>query len=46
MGAWVAYEVVAAVADSEMVEFFKGDATLAFANVAWDGVVYRAVSDQ
>jgi hypothetical protein len=45
-GIRAAHKVVAAVADSEVVELLKGDATLAFANVARDGVVYRAVRDQ
>jgi hypothetical protein len=46
-GGWGrAHEVVAAVADGEMVEFFEGDAALTLADVAWDRVVDGAVRDQ
>ena len=39
------HEVIAAVADSKVVKFLKGNAALALAYVARDGVVDGAVRD-
>ncbi len=46
MGKRVTHKVVTTAADSEVVQFFEGYATLAFANVARNSVVYGAISDQ
>ena len=41
-----AHEIIAAVADSEVVKFFEGDTALTFANVAGNRVVDGAVGNQ